>query len=309
MRTDAVRLKSVPQGEGVGRKPAWQTFDLPAAVAERVGELASAALTAELETWPKPGLVSPVDRGSHDDMDETTFRRSIAALRPFYDRLAAAGAAGADLERLRQIGRDAEDAMLAATHGANTHRGAIFGLGLLCAAAGAAWMVRPSRTERSLRTSAADLADIVRLRWGSAIRRGPIPLRSHGSDALRKFGAGGARAEAAAGFPDALQIGLPALRCGRAFARGEAAARVHAFFSLLALVEDTNLLHRGGADGLRDAQRAARQFLSDGGVGQADWQVRAVAIHRVFVARRLSPGGSADLLAATIFLDRIERDG
>ena len=100
--------------------------------------MASAALVAELETWPKPGLVSHVDSGSHDDMDHTTFRRSTAAIRPFFASLAIAGAAGAEMERLRQIGRDAEDAMLAATGGVNTHRGAIFGLGLLCAAAGAA---------------------------------------------------------------------------------------------------------------------------------------------------------------------------
>lgn len=294
MRTDPLRVRNAPQATCVDREATWQTFDLPAAVAERVGELASAALTAELETWPKPGLVSPVDRGSHDDMEETTFRRSIAALRPFYVRLAKAGAAGADMERLRQIGRDAEDAMLAATHGANSHRGAIFGLGLLCAATGAAWVARPFRTERSLRASATNLADIVRLRWGSAICRGPIPLRSHGSDALRKFGAGGARAEAAAGFPHALQVGLPALRCGRAFARGETAARVHAFFSLLARIEDTNLLHRGGADGLRDAQHAARRFLSAGGVGQADWRAQATTIHRAFVARRIGRSAGGD---------------
>ncbi|MFO1127388.1 MAG: triphosphoribosyl-dephospho-CoA synthase MdcB [Rhodospirillales bacterium] len=309
MRTDPLQLRNAPQGGGVGCEVAWPRCDLPPVVAEQVGELAAAALTAGLETWPKPGLVSPVDCGSHDDIDETTFRCSIAAIRPFYVRLAVAGAAGAGMDRLREIGRDAEAAMLVATGGVNTHRGAIFGLGLLCAAAGAAWAVRSSRPERSRPVSAADLAGIVHRRWGSGIRRGPIPLRSHGSDALRRFGAGGARAEAAAGFPHALRVGLPALQCGRAFAHGETAARVHAFFSLLAFVEDTNLLHRGGADGLRHAQRAARRFLSAAGVGQADWHAQAVAIHRAFVAKSLSPGGSADLLAVTIFLDRIGHDG
>ncbi|HMG50331.1 MAG TPA: triphosphoribosyl-dephospho-CoA synthase MdcB [Inquilinus sp.] len=284
----------------------WPATGLPVAVAERLGDIASTALVAELETWPKPGLVSHVDRGSHDDMDHTTFRRSAAAIRPFYARLAMAGSAGGDMERLRQIGREAEDAMLAATGGVNTHRGAIFGLGLLCAAAGAASVESPPTPVTPARPSAAQLADIVTRRWGGAILRGPIPLRSHGSDVLRRFGAGGARAEAAAGFPQVREIGLPALRQGRALAHDEGAARVQAFFALMAEVEDTNLLHRGGAAGLQDAQRTARQFLTDGGVGQGDWEDRAVAIHQAFVRRRLSPGGCADLLAATIFLDLVE---
>jgi triphosphoribosyl-dephospho-CoA synthase len=210
-----------------------------------------------------------------------------------------AGGAGVEMDQLRQIGREAEAAMLAATGGVNTHRGAIFGLGLLCAAAGAA-------SAEGTRLSAARLAEIVARRWGDAILRGPIPLRSHGTDVLRRFGAGGARAEAAAGFPLVREIGLPALRQGRTLAHDEGAARVQAFFALMSEVEDTNLLHRGGAAGLQDAQRVARQFLAAGGVGQGEWEARALAIHQAFVRRRLSPGGCADLLAATIFLDAVE---
>ncbi|WP_342238718.1 triphosphoribosyl-dephospho-CoA synthase MdcB [Inquilinus sp. OTU3971] len=285
------------QDAGVTRRQ--PVSGLPVAIAERLADMAAAALVAELETWPKPGLVSHVDSGSHVDMDHTTFRRSAAAIRPFFGCLATAGGAGAEMDQLRQIGREAEAAMLAATGGVNTHRGAIFGLGLLCAAAGAA-------SAEDTRLSAARLTDIVARRWGDAILRGPIPLRSHGTDVLRRFGAGGARVEAAAGFPLVREIGLPALQQGRALAREEGAARIQAFFALMAEVEDTNLLHRGGAAGLQDAQRVARQFLAAGGAGQGEWEARAVAIHQAFVRRRLSPGGCADLLAATIFLDAVE---
>ena len=264
-----------------------------------IGEAAAQALTDELETWPKPGLVSLVDAGSHDNMDAGTFRRSIAALRPFYVELARAGAAGAGMDALRWTGLRAEAAMLAATGGVNTHRGAIFALGLLCAAAGA------TLVECAAGLTAARLTSMVRDRWAAAILRGPIPLNSHGSGALRRFGAGGARTEAANGFPHAVRFGLPALHAGRSLSGNEEAARVHAFFALLAAMEDTNLLHRGGAEGLGDAREAARDFLLAGGVGRADWLAHAVAVHRRFVARRLSPGGSADLLAATIFLDRL----
>ena len=297
MRAHPLRVSRPAQDAGVaGRRP---SSGLPVTVAERLADMAAAALVAELETWPKPGLVSHVDSGSHDDMDHTTFRRSAAAIRPFFGRLAMAGGAGAEMDQLRQIGREAEAAMLVATGGVNTHRGAIFGLGLICAAAGAA-------SVEGTRLSAARLAEIVARHWGDAILCGPIPLHSNGSGVLRRFGAGGARAEAAAGFPQMREIGLPALRQGRALAHDEGAARVQAFFALMAEVEDTNLLHRGGAAGLQDAQRVARQFLADGGVGQAGWEAGAAAIHRAFVRRRLSPGGCADLLAATIFLDQVE---
>jgi triphosphoribosyl-dephospho-CoA synthase len=272
-----------------------------------IARLAADALLAEVETWPKPGLVSHVDRGSHDDMDADTFRRSVAATRPFYGLLAAAGADGAEMPELRRIGLDAERAMLVATGGVNTHRGAIFGLGLLCAAAGAAAAERQPPFRDSPGCPAPMLAAIVRQRWGRAIAAGPIPLQSHGTQVLRRFGAGGARAEAAGGFPSVLEVGLPALRLGRRLAPGNPeAARVQAFFALVAAVDDTNLLHRGGADGLRYAQETAVGFLVAGGVGQPVWLDAAVAAHRGFVQRRLSPGGSADLLTATLFVDRME---
>lgn len=296
--TDHVPVASAPPGS----RP---TATIPQHLLQKLGEMAADALTAELETFPKPGLVSPVDAGSHDDMDAHTFRRSIAALRPYFGLLAQAGADGADMTVLRRIGIVAEDAMLVATGGVNTHRGAIFALGLLCAAGGAA--IRDDQhADRSLALSAARLCTIVSRRWGRAISRGPIPLASHGSIALRRFGAGGARAEAANGFPSALQVALPALRAGRRLAGAEEPARVHAFFALLAAMEDTNLLYRGGAAGLNAARAAARRFLASGGVGDRAWLAGAEAVHRLFVARRLSPGGSADLLAVAIFLDGIE---
>jgi triphosphoribosyl-dephospho-CoA synthase len=132
-------------------------------------------------------------------------------------------------------------------------------------------------------------------------------LQSHGSEALRRFGAGGARAQAAAGFPDVYEVGLPALRSGRLLAPGdENAARVQACFALIATLEDTNLLHRSGESGLRFARCAARNFLARGGVGQPNWQSQALEIHRQFIARWLSPGGCADLLAMSLLVDALE---
>ena len=264
-----------------------------------IGDLATASLLLEVETWPKPGLVSHVDRGSHDDMHAGTFRASVEVLHPFFVALASAGGTG--IGELRAIGLSAEQAMMAATGGVNTHRGAIFGLGLLCAAAGAL-------QEAGQACRPGSLGTFVRLRWGSAILSGSITLQSHGSEVLRRHGAGGARAEAAAGFPRLYEVGLPALRSGRSLASGdENAARVHACFALLATLEDTNLLYRSGEAGLRFARCAAQDFLGRGGVGQVHWQSQAAEIHYEFIARRLSPGGCADLLAMSLLVDALER--
>jgi triphosphoribosyl-dephospho-CoA synthase len=264
-----------------------------------IAALAARSLLLELETWPKPGLVSHVDQGSHVDMDATTFRASARAIQPYFAAMSDAGAEGCDMWNLRIIGLDAEAAMLEATSGVNTHRGAIFGLGLLCAAAGA--------RAAALVDHHVSLGAVVASRWGRDIVDGPVLLHSHGERARRRYGTGGARAEAALGFPSVYQVGLPGLRRGaRLAAIDDEAQRVEACFALISSVEDTNLLHRGGRDGLRFARQAAGRFIRCGGVGRPGWRAHARAVHESFVARRLSPGGSADILAMSLFVDACE---
>ncbi|KQQ42412.1 triphosphoribosyl-dephospho-CoA synthase MdcB [Methylobacterium sp. Leaf125] len=263
-----------------------------------IARLATQCLRLELATYPKPGLVSHVDSGSHSDMDAGTFRASASALEPYFVELAAAGAAGAAMAHLRRIGLAAEAAMRAATGGVNTHRGAIFGLGLLSAAAGA---VGP-------RAPAGSLGAHVRARYADAILDGPELLHAPGARARRRHGVGGAPAEAAAGFPTLYGTGLPALRRART-RRPESpeAARVEACLALIATLEDTNLLHRGGPEGFGFARAEAARFLAAGGIARDDWFSHAQTLHQAFVARRLSPGGAADLLAMTLFVDAWER--
>jgi triphosphoribosyl-dephospho-CoA synthase len=108
------------------------------------------------------------------------------------------------------------------------------------------------------------------------------------------------------GFPTLYALGLPALRAAEALRPDDPeAVRVQICLALIADVEDTNLLHRGGATGLAFAQGAARDFLAAGGIGHPGWHARAQALHAAFVARNLSPGGCADLLAMTLFLDGV----
>jgi triphosphoribosyl-dephospho-CoA synthase len=266
---------------------------------ERIAVLAERCLRLEIETWPKPGLVSHIDTGSHADMDADMFRRSASVLRPYFAEMVDAGMRDASMPALRKIGLRAERAMLYATGGVNTHRGAIFGMGLLCAAAGL--------REGGHADSQTRLGVHVSRRWGREIVAGPRLTDSHGEKAVSRYGAGGARQEAAQGFPCVYRIGLPALRDAALLAPGNAeAARVQACFALIAALEDTNLLYRGGLDGLRFAQQAAQDFLDQGGVGHEAWLGRAEAIHYAFVERRLSPGGAADILAMSLFASELE---
>ena len=297
-------MSAIPQFALRSARPAQQRGG--GLAVELIADRAVLALLHELAAWPKPGLVSHVDSGSHADMDAAIMQSSAYSLRPFFAELAMAGREGADMSQLRTIGLRAEAAMLAATGGVNTHRGAIFGLGLLCAAAGAVAEI----SAEGAAVAPVRLGQVVVQRWAVGIQRGPIPLFSHGAAALRRYGAGGARAEAAGGFRSVYEVGWPALQQGRSLQPNDpGAAPVQVCFALIAAIHDTNLLHRGGADGMRYAGEAAASFLLEGGVGVPDWRARAAEVHAAFVARRLSPGGCADLLAMTLFVDAVESKG
>jgi triphosphoribosyl-dephospho-CoA synthase len=271
----------------------------PRLSAAAIGRAATLALHDELALAPKPGLVSFVDNGSHDDMDANTFMRSLFALRRYVVHMAELGTARVPFSVLERCGIAAEGRMLAATGGINTHRGAIFVMGLLCAAVGAAQADGMALEAGTVRAS------LLR-HWGEALE-----ARSHrvptlpGGLAAHRHGLRSASQEAALGFPTLFEVALPA--GARARRRGLEPRRVQldTFFSILAELDDSNLAHRGGMEGLHFARQAARGFLAAGGAGPDGALARAQAIHRDFVARRLSPGGCADMLAAACFLQRV----
>lgn len=260
-----------------------------------IARLATRALWDELALEPKPGLVSLRDAGAHDDMTARTFVRSLFALRRHFAALAEAGARAASFAELRELGLRAEADMLRATGGVNTHRGAIFAVGLLCATVARGGAIGASPTDATLR-------HVLGETWGPALAAHAPPSTSHGALVARRHGAGGARDEAAAAFPAVFEIALPALRAARAANGGVRAGRIRALLALLANVDDTNVLYRGGVTGLAFVQHCARALRADD-----DVVAFAGAMHRELVARRLSPGGCADLLSAALFVDAAQR--
>jgi len=266
---------------------------------QAIGRAATLALYDELALSPKPGLVTLIDSGSHTDMDARTFMRSLLALRGYFVHIATLGAEGAPFEALQRCGIEAEARMLAATGGINTHRGAIFMLGMLCAAAGAA-------AAGGQRLDPATLRETLTARWGDALeeraRREPT---LSGGIAARRYGLRGAAAEAAAGFPVLFEVAVPAMHAAQARRMSREHELLDTLFSIMAVLDDSNLAHRGGLEGLRHAQRAARAFLAAGGASRPDGVAAARIIADDFVSRRLSPGGAADTLAAACWMRRL----
>ena len=283
-----------PQHRGA-RRPACPT---QRNYARDIARLAVRSLYTELSLYPKPGLVSLVDNGSHGDMNAVTFMRSLFALRHYFYSICVAGMDDAPFSQLRQLGMAAEARMMTATGGINTHRGAIFSLGLLCAAAGRAHA-------QAMPLSAPTLRAVLLISWGEALAVhteaavSSNPAASHGRRAAALHAASGAREEGALGLPSVFEIGLPALQATLARGGSVYHARVDTLFALMAHVSDTNVLHRGGAHGARMVRDEARRFIAQGGTAHPGWRDGAVDCHRLFVRHRLSPGGAADLLAAT----------
>ncbi|WP_201274546.1 triphosphoribosyl-dephospho-CoA synthase MdcB [Mycolicibacterium sp. CH28] len=266
----------------------------------RIADIAVQALHDEIDLTPKPGLVDRRGPGAHTDMTREMLHTSADSLRAAFFQCASVAAEsepGTTLRaRIGLIGRTGEQTMLTATGGVNTHRGALWAVGLLCAAAGAG-----AATVEQAAAFAGGLARIP----DPAAPPLPAAVMSHGARARRRYGVAGAPGEAQAGFPHVTGLALPALRAGLA-GSDPTAARLDALLTLIAHLDDTCLLHRGGTGGLVAVQSAARATVVAGGMRTPEGRRCFSVLDRLCADRRLSPGGAGDLLAATLFLDSLD---
>jgi triphosphoribosyl-dephospho-CoA synthase len=266
---------------------------------EWLSELATQSLIAEAELTPKPGLVDGRGSGSHSDLSLDLMRRSADAIALYFTRMALVSAEAQMDTSLRaevaSIGREAEAAMLRATSGSNAHKGAIWVLGLLVCAA--------SLSEGSLPEFVAEAAGYL-ARLPDRARPQAV---SHGDVVLERYGATGARGEAYVNFPHVVKIGLPALKAARKSGRTERDSRLAALLAIMLHLDDTCVLYRGGHEAQRIVHEGAARVIKVGGPGSPRGNAALSALGQEFVTLRISPGGSADLLAATLYLDALER--
>ena len=265
--------------------------------AERIADAAVGALLTEALLTPKPGLVDAAGQHSHPDMTLALLAVSAEALRDSLRECADTARSmplGLDLRaRIGAVGRAGERRMLTTTGGVNTHRGALWALGLLSAGVAAA---------ENTSDAVAFAAHLARLPDPARIVVRPL---SHGERARLRYGAGGAVGEAQDGFPHIVDYGLPMLRSCRRRGESTDAAALNALMAIMASLEDTCVLHRGGLRGLDFVHRSAAGVLRSGGCTTAAGHRRLERFCRQGRRRGLSMGGSADLLAATLFLDAV----
>lgn len=272
--------------------------------AETVGTLAARALLDEVCTTPKPGLVDRRNSGSHRDMDMYTFISSSLALTPYFMNCVrigqdtAAQAPAVTFEKLRQRGLQAEQEMLRATGGVNTHKGAIFSVGVLCGAAGRLWKPEVGWEEGKLfeeaagMTAAAMETDLKTRHWNTA-----------GERLYAAQGVKGVRGEIVQGMPSVTKLGLPIFRRELEKDADRNRAGMVTLLYLICCVEDTNMLHRGGPKKAAQAVEMVKQVLKEPTASAVE------ALDDWFIRENLSPGGCADLLAVIYFVDSLIRSG
>lgn len=249
-----------------------------------VADLAERALRLELDTTPKPGLVDRKDNGAHKDMDYALMSKSISALRPYLTRLAVESAKDIDPAKIKEIGIEAEKAMLKATGGVNTHKGALFCIGLSVAAASNLASATGSVEAYSFKELVSRAASEI-----------PSARGTHGAEAKRSFKAVGALENARAAYPELFTDWLPYYRS----LEGDPFRCHKTLLHIMTTLDDTNILHRRGAEGLAHAEAEAARLLEDFSESGLS------SLNKDFIRENISPGGSADMLSLTIFIESI----
>lgn len=269
------------------------------------GSFAREALLKEVMTTPKPGLVDRKDNGAHRDMDVHTFEVSAQALEPYFGQMAWKGYVWRQQPeslflRIRSMGIQAEREMFRWTNGVNTHKGAIFTMGILAASAGQIYA----------RTGKADLDEIfvyarqmcetvLETEIQAMLHRDPM---THGEQLLCSCGERGIRGEAQNGFPVIREVACPVLKQCLEEGIEEEKAYLQTLLAVIEKLTDTNVLSRSSAEGLRWMQHRASGILKMGGALTKEGFREIEVWNQECIRKNISPGGAADMLAAAIFL-------
>ena len=267
----------------------------------------------EVSTSPKPGLVDRHNCGAHKDMDFFTFMASSSAL---YRGLFECTMEGLDfeeedhtklLDRIRKPGIQCERAMFEATNGVNTHKGIIFSMGILCAVVGKLF-----KKYEKYNFIIEDICEEVKKVTKGLTEKDFNGIENkevltHGERLYKEYGFKGIRGEVESGFStvqkDAVQI-LRTWKKDKSLWMNDLFLEI--LLKLMAESEDTNIIIRGGIENLNYVKSISKEFLTEGGIKQPDAKKKLECMNQEFIKRNISPGGSADLLAVTIFLGMME---
>lgn len=268
-----------------------------------IPKLAQEALLKEIYLTPKPGLVDQANTGAHQDMDLNTFLTSIKAISPYFEHSYHFGQKNGNIplnpffQQLRLIGQEAEKKMFLATRNINTHKGAIFAFLLLLASIGRLQTKQQPITVASITNTVSDLCQGL-----VAKDLHQNNERTAGEKLFNQYQLTGARGEAESGYRLIKEKALPCYRQCLADKHSETTSLLQTMLVLMANNPDTNIVHRGGLNGLDWVQKQANALLQKGGALIDSGIERLIVFDQQMNNRRLSPGGSADLIAVTWFL-------
>ena len=290
----------------------WDAIQLvpPTTIPYIIGHLASMALQTELDTTPKPGLVDRNDNGAHRDMDHALMQRSIQALHPYFVRLAQLGFTDKQPchDEIVNIGIEAEREMFKATGGVNTHKGALFSIGLAAVALAGESFCRITQAEecgtmayndvnskqiQSLSNSIASLARLF-----------PDTNGTHGSKAKANNILKGALDNAREGYTQLFKAWLP-FYIDR-IAEGDNYALHKTLLRIMCDLDDTNIVYRTSMETMQEVKTEARQML-DTSRNIVNFEAALQAMNTDYIHRNISPGGSADMLSLVVFLSCVVR--
>lgn len=275
-----------------------------------IGEAFLKGIFLEMGSCPKPGLVDPLTSGSHDDMSFLTFMMSSAAIAPAFYICAQVGRDHKGqvvdlLPEIRKVGRVYEQKLLQSTKEVNTQRGTLFSIGILCGAAGYLSQTVDSFSIESVCEMAAEITQGLSARELEKCRKA-YTEQTAGEQLFMKYGTKGIRGEVENGFPSVMNVGLPAFEKAMGFGLSLNHTLIHTLIALMTSVEDTTILWRKGVDGLQVVQEMAGRIEEQGSVFSKKGLEEIARLEEWFVENNISPGGSADLLAATTGLYFLE---
>ncbi len=273
---------------------------------KKISELAVKSLLYEVAVTPKPGLVDRNNSGAHDDMDFYTFIDSALSLKEIFDEMTYVGYTyrGKELTDLfnilRKTGIKGERKLFSVTKGVNTHKGALFSMGISCAAIGyliqkyqqesiEPLMIRSTINKISEGLCQRDFLDIC-----------DREAKTHGEIIYRKYGVKGIRGEVEAGFPIIFEESLPYINRYKEHSLND--LLVNVLLVIMSKAEDSNILWRHNMNVLKEVQDNAEEILKIGGMFNEAGKEKLCLLDQQYIKHRISPGGSADLLAVSIFL-------
>lgn len=280
-----------------------------------ISTFALEALLYEASLYPKPGLVDPKSSGAHADMNYSTFIDSSTALAPFFTEYVDLGVNHDDspfalFEKVRTLGQQAETVMLRKTKGINTHKGANFSFALLLSATGKMMNDKHLKIPFT-KQDTADIFNYVKQMTDGLLSKDFVDLThkkhlSYGEKLYLEHGIVGIRGEAELGYPTLKERALPFLR--EHYKHDQRTLFLILLLHLMATIEDSNLINRGGIDAWRNVQKQAAKLLQTFSVNSSEKELEQALIlfDQQLIEENLSPGGSADLIALSFFFGRLE---